>query len=70
VPIVKKVFHDNKTVGGRPHTDERVIVRALLLRGWYGLSDPELEFQLMISFPSAIFLDFWKLSRISPQCGT
>lgn len=44
IPLVKKVYYDNKETGGRPHTDELVVVRSLLLQGWYGLSDPELEF--------------------------
>ena len=45
VPLVRKVFHDNQTEGGRPHTDELIVVRSMLLQSWYGLSDPELEFQ-------------------------
>jgi len=44
IPLVKSVYYDNKETGGRPHTDELVIVRSLLLQSWYGLSDPELEF--------------------------
>ena len=45
IPLVRKVFHDNKIDGGRPHTDELIVVRSMLLQSWYGLSDPELEFQ-------------------------
>ncbi len=45
VPLVSKIFHDNEKEVGRPHTDELIIVRSMLLQGWYGLSDPELEFQ-------------------------
>ena len=44
IPIVKSVYHDNIEVGGRPHTDELVVVRSILLQSFYGLSDPELEF--------------------------
>jgi len=44
IPLVKSVYHDNKETGGRPHTNELVVVRSLLLQSWYGLSDPELEF--------------------------
>jgi len=44
IPLVKSVYLDNKKIGGRPHTDELVVVRSLLLQSWYGLSDPELEF--------------------------
>lgn len=44
-PIVKKIFRDNETYGGRPHTDEVVIVRIMALQEMYGLSDEEMEFQ-------------------------
>jgi len=44
IPLVKNVYHDDDKIGGRPHTDELVVVRSLLLQSWYGLSDPELEF--------------------------
>ena len=45
IPLVKIVFHDDKETGGRPHTDELVVVRSMSLQAWYNLSDPELEFQ-------------------------
>lgn len=59
VVIVKDAFDDNEETGGRPHTDEKVIVRCLLLQAWYGLSDPELEFQChdRISFWNFIGFD-------------
>lgn len=44
-PIIASVYQDNKETGGRPHTDEIVIARALVLQAMYNLSDPELEFQ-------------------------
>ena len=44
IPLVKSVYQDNKEIGGRPHTDELVVIRSLILQSWYGLSDPELEF--------------------------
>jgi len=44
IPLVAGVYHDNKETGGRPHTDELVVVRSMLLQAWYSLSDPELEF--------------------------
>lgn len=28
IPLVKSVFQDNETTGGRPHTDELVVVRS------------------------------------------
>ena len=79
VPIVKQVFFDNKIEGGRPHTDELVIVRALLLQGWYGLSDPELEFQVndrlsfrnFLGFPESVpdFTTIWKARERLKEAG-
>lgn len=70
IPLVKKVFYDNKTEGGRPHTNELIVVRSMLLQSWYGLSDPELEFQChdrlsfrnFLGFPESIpdFSTIWK----------
>lgn len=59
VQIVRDVFDNDTELGGRPNTDEKVIVRCLLLQAWYGLSDPELEFQCndRISFQNFIGLD-------------
>lgn len=71
VPLVSKIFHDNEKEIGRPHTDELIIVRSMLLQGWYGLSDPELEFQChdrlsfrnFLGFPENIpdFTTIWKI---------
>ena len=71
VPLVKSVFHDNETTGGRPHTDELVVVRSTLLQAWYGLSDQELEFQChdrlsfrnFLGFPESVpdFTTIWKI---------
>ncbi len=70
VPLVRSVYYDNKDTGGRPHTDELVIVRSMLLQAWYGLSDEELEFQChdrlsfrnFLGFPETIpdFSTIWK----------
>lgn len=59
IEIVEDAFDDNKETGGRPHTEEVVIVRCMLLQAWYGLSDPELEFQChdRISFQNFLGLD-------------
>lgn len=69
-PIVASVYHDNDVTGGRPHTDEIVIVRALLLQSMYNLSDPELEFQIndrlsflnFVGFPDDVpdFTTIWQ----------
>jgi IS5 family transposase len=71
IPLVRKVFYDNKRDGGRPHTDELIVVRSLLLQSWYGLSDPELEFQChdrlsfrnFLGFPENVpdFSTIWKV---------
>ncbi len=71
IPLVKSVFKDNDTIGGRPHTNELVVVRSMLLQAWYGLSDPELEFQChdrlsfrnFLGFPEQIpdFSTIWKI---------
>ena len=67
VQIVKDAFDDNSETGGRPHTEEVVIVRCMLLQAWYGLSDPELESQChdRISFQNFIGLD-----KIIPDFST
>jgi len=71
IPLIKSVFHDNEVIGGRPHTDELIVVRSMLLQAWYGLSDPELEFQCLdrlsfrnfLGFPDQIpdFTTIWKI---------
>lgn len=71
IPLVKSVFYDNDVIGGRPHTDELIVVRSMLLQAWYGLSDPELEFQCLdrlsfrnfLGFPDQIpdFTTIWKI---------
>jgi IS5 family transposase len=71
IPLIKKVFFDDAKIGGRPHTDELIVVRSMLLQSWYGLSDPELEFQChdrlsfrnFLGFPESIpdFSTIWKI---------
>jgi len=58
-PIIKAVYLNDTPQGGRPNTDEVVMVKLLVLQQWYGLSDPELErqasdrisFQRFLGFP-------------------
>jgi IS5 family transposase len=57
-PIVASVFRDTKEQGGRPHTDEILVVRALVLQACYGLSDQELEFYCYDRLSFRNFLDF------------
>jgi len=71
VPLVRSVFYDDDCIGGRPHTDELIVVRSMLLQSWYGLSDQELEFQChdrlsfrnFLGFPENIpdFSTIWKI---------
>ena len=80
VPIVAKVFRDNAEQGGRPHTDEIVVVKAMVLQSCYGLSDPELEFQVndrlsfrnFLGFPESIpdFSTIWKIRERLKESGT
>ena len=57
-PIIASVFYDDEKTGGRPHTDEVLIVKTMVLQESYGLSDPELEFQIHDRLSFRNFLDF------------
>ena len=46
-PIVKAMYTNDTPRGGRPNTDEAVMVKLLVLQQWIGLSDPELEKQAL-----------------------
>lgn len=77
--LVRKVYRDGGRAGGRPHTDELVLVRALLLQGWYGLSDEELEYQCndrlsfrnFLGFPESVpdFSTIWKARDRLKEAG-
>lgn len=70
-PIVASVFRDNLETGGRPHTDELLVVRCMLLQSFYSLSDQELEYSMhdrlsfrnFAGFPDSIpdFTTIWKI---------
>jgi len=45
-PIIKPMYINDTERGGRPNTDEVLMVKLLVLQAWYGLSDPELERQV------------------------
>jgi IS5 family transposase len=79
IPMVRLVFHDNDEVGGRPHTNEIVVVRAMILQSLYGLSDEELEFQCndrlsfrnFLDYPEKVpdFTTIWKIrERLHKAC--
>lgn len=57
-PLIVKIFQDNKETGGRPHTNEVLVVRCMVLQECYGLSDEELEFQIHDRLSFRNFLDF------------
>jgi IS5 family transposase len=38
-PILSDMHHDNKEIGGRPHPDEILMIKMLILAGWHRLSD-------------------------------
>jgi len=79
VPLVKSVFNNDTGVGGRPNTDEIVIVRCMLLQAWYGLTDPELEYQCndrisfrnFLGYPNKVpdFTTIWKIRDRLLRCG-
>jgi IS5 family transposase len=46
-PIINDMYHDDPLRGGRPHIDEIILIKLLILQQWYGLSDYELERQAL-----------------------
>lgn len=78
-PMVSQVFYDDDEKGGRPHTDEIIVVRTMLLQAWYGLSDQTLEFcaydrlsfQNFLDFPKSIpdFSTIWKIRERLKEKG-
>jgi len=42
-PIFSDMYRDNDVIGGRPHHDEILMIKMLILAGWHGLSDYEVE---------------------------
>jgi len=57
-PIIKSLYRNNTSRGGRPNTDEVVMVKLLVLQQWYSLSDPELERQASTRIDFMNFLGF------------
>lgn len=45
-PMIANLYSDDEKTGGRPHTDEVVLLKCLVLQSWYDLSDQELEVQI------------------------
>jgi IS5 family transposase len=57
-PIIARVFYDGPGKAGRPHNDEIVMFRCLVLQNWHGLSDPGLEQQLKTNICFMNFVGF------------
>jgi len=57
-PIIKPMYTNDTAKGGRPNTDEVLMVKLLVLQQWYGLSDPELERQASMRIDFQNFLGF------------
>ncbi len=57
-PIIAKLYADDPKMGGRPHTDEVVLAKSLVLQSWYNLADEELEYQLADRLSFQRFLGF------------
>ena len=57
-PIVKAMYRNDTERGGRPNTDEAVMMKLLVLQQWYGLSDPELEKQALNRLDFQHFLGY------------
>ncbi len=57
-PIVGDMYDNRSERGGRPNSDEVVMVKLLVLQQWYGLSDPELERQAVDRLSFMNFLGF------------
>jgi IS5 family transposase len=55
-PIISRAYDDGPQ-GGRPHTDDILIAKSLVLQGLYGLSDEQLEFQCNDRISFRIFLE-------------
>jgi IS5 family transposase len=55
--FLEPLIYKNKTSrGGRPNIDLVIMVKALVLQSWFGLSDPELERQVTDRISFRIFL--------------
>ena len=57
-PIIRAMYRNDTPRGGRPNTDEVLMVKLLVLQQWYGLCDPELERQVADRISFQRFLGF------------
>jgi len=56
--IIRELYSNNTSKGGRPNLDEILMIKMLVLQQWHGLSDPELERQANDRISFRQFLDF------------
>jgi len=78
-PIITSLYHNHSPKGGRPNMDEVVMMKILVLQQWYGLSDPELErqvvdrlsFQRFLGFPETLpdYSTVWNLRERLAESG-
>jgi len=78
-PIVSQLYHSNSIQGGRPNTDEVLLVKMVVLQSLYGISDPELErqandrisFRKFLGFPDKIpdFTTIWHFRERLIEAG-
>jgi len=78
-PIIAGLYHNQGPQGGRPHIDEVVMMKLLVLQQWYGLSDPELErqvadrisFQRFLGFPETLpdYSTVWQFRERLAESG-
>jgi IS5 family transposase len=78
-PIVGELYDNKSERGGRPNTDEVLMVKLLVLQQWHGLSDPELEkqvsdrlsFMKFLGFPQSIpdFTTVWRFRDRLAETG-
>lgn len=78
-PIIAGLYHNHGPQGGRPNMDPVVMMKILVLQQWYGLSDPELErqvvdrisFQRFLGFPETLpdYSTVWNLRERLAESG-
>ena len=66
-PILYGMYRNHTERGGRPNKDEVLMLKLLVLQQWYGLSDPELERQVVDRLS---FMKFLGLPETIPDFTT
>jgi IS5 family transposase len=68
-PILVGLYKNHTEKGGRPNLDELVMLRALVLQDWYGLSDQNLNSSWQIESLSSILWESLSQFQTSQLCG-